>query len=416
LRALQAQIEPHFLFNALANVASLIDSAPDKARLMLTRLIELLRASLAASRATRVDIGGELDLVRAHLDILAIRMGARLHYTIDAPDGVRAWPVPPLLIQPLVENAIKRGLEPKMEGGTVTIRVRAEAEVLQVEVEDDGLGFAPSGSSGVGLTNLRDRLAALYDGRAALKIESLSPGTRVRASLHLDIPGPPEHPMTTALIADDEPHLAEFLRSRLAQVWPELELVTVVENGIDALRMARERKPDIVFLDIRMPGLTGLEVARQVRADAQRPRVVFVTAYDQYAIDALDADAVGYLLKPVNDDRLERTVAKLRTAVTQRQDLPDLTRLLEQLAQHVGAPGAQALRWIRASRRAADGEVTEQIAVGDVLYFLADGRCRRCWAEPRGRRSRRAGGSLQSRRCASFSPGHPTSPPRRCVF
>lgn len=178
--------------------------------------------------------------------------------------------------------------------------------------------------------------------------------------------------MTTALIADDEPHLAEFLRGRLAQLWPELELVASVENGVDALRVARERRPDIVFLDIRMPGLTGLDVARRLQEDAERPRVVFVTAYDQYAIDAFDADAVDYLLKPVSDDRLERTVAKLRTAVAQRQVQPDLTRLLAQLAQHVGAQAAPALRWIRASRRSADGEVTEQIAVGDVLYFQAD--------------------------------------------
>jgi DNA-binding LytR/AlgR family response regulator len=178
--------------------------------------------------------------------------------------------------------------------------------------------------------------------------------------------------MPTALIADDEPHLVEFLRDRLARVWPELELVAMVENGIDALRVARERKPDIAFLDIRMPGLTGLDVARQLQEDSQRPRVVFVTAYDQYAIDAFDADAVDYLLKPVSDERLERTVEKLRGAVAQQRTPPDLTRLLEQLARHVGAPATPPLRWIRASRRSADGEVTEQIAVADVLYFQAD--------------------------------------------
>jgi sensor histidine kinase YesM len=183
LRALQAQIEPHFLFNTLANVASLIDSAPDKARLMLTRLIELLRASLAASRATQVDVGRELDLVRAYLDILAIRMGARLRYSIDAPAELRAYPLPPLLIQPLVENAIKHGLEPKMQGGSLTVSVRAENSTLLVEVADDGLGFAPVTSSGLGLSNLRERLAALYAERARLTIEDAQPGTRVRVAL-----------------------------------------------------------------------------------------------------------------------------------------------------------------------------------------------------------------------------------------
>jgi DNA-binding LytR/AlgR family response regulator len=176
--------------------------------------------------------------------------------------------------------------------------------------------------------------------------------------------------MPTALIADDEPHLADFLRARLAVLWPDLELVATVDNGVDAVRLARERTPDIAFLDIRMPGLTGLEVARQLQDDPRRPRIVFVTAFDQYAIDAFDADAVDYLLKPVSDERLERTIGKLRSGLTQQP--PDLTRLLGQLAQHIGSPTAQTLRWIRASRRTTDGEVTEQIAVADVLYFQAD--------------------------------------------
>ncbi|HUL67116.1 MAG TPA: histidine kinase [Burkholderiaceae bacterium] len=183
LRALQAQIEPHFLFNTLANVASLIDTAPDKARLMLARLIELLRGSLAASRSAQVDVGRELDLVRAYLDIVAIRMGARLHYSIDVPAELRGHPLPPLLIQPLVENAIRHGLEPKLQGGSVKISVRAESASLLIEVADDGLGFAPATRSGLGLSNLRERLAALYGDGARLTIEDAQPGTRVRVAL-----------------------------------------------------------------------------------------------------------------------------------------------------------------------------------------------------------------------------------------
>jgi sensor histidine kinase YesM len=183
LRALQAQIEPHFLFNTLANVASLIDTAPDKARLMLARLIELLRGSLAASRSVHVDVGREFDLIRAYLDILAIRMGTRLRYSIDVPAELRGHPLPPLLIQPLVENAIRHGLEPKMQGGSVKISVRAEAARLLIEVADDGLGFAPATTSGLGLSNLRERLAALYGDGAHLTIEDAQPGTRVLVAL-----------------------------------------------------------------------------------------------------------------------------------------------------------------------------------------------------------------------------------------
>lgn len=181
--------------------------------------------------------------------------------------------------------------------------------------------------------------------------------------------------MPTALIADDEPHLAQYLRTRLAAVWPELRVVAVVGNGPDAARAIAAHAPDIAFLDIRMPGATGLDVARQL-SGARRPRVVFVTAFDQYAIDAFEADAVDYLLKPVTDERLRRATDKLKAGFAANQPPPELAALLEQLAKQLAAgahPGSRpGLRWIRASKRSGDGEVTEQIAVADVLYFQAD--------------------------------------------
>jgi sensor histidine kinase YesM len=142
LRVLQAQIEPHFLFNTLANVIGLIEHQPAEARRMLERLIALLRASLSASRADRVSLAQELDLCRAYLEIVAIRMAGRLHYAIEADDAVRGRSLPPLLLQPLVENAIQHGLEPKVEGGRVRIVARARADgALDLTVEDDGIGF-----------------------------------------------------------------------------------------------------------------------------------------------------------------------------------------------------------------------------------------------------------------------------------
>lgn len=185
LRSLQAQIEPHFLFNTLANVVSLIDPAPDKARAMLERLIELLRASLDSSRATRTRLEDELRLVRAYLDILALRMGPRLAYSIALEPDLADRAVPPLLVQPLVENAIRHGLEPKVEGGRVEIAACVRAGQLEITVSDDGLGFRPGANSGVGLANLRDRLAALHGDRASMSIEDRQPGTRVRVCLPL---------------------------------------------------------------------------------------------------------------------------------------------------------------------------------------------------------------------------------------
>lgn len=183
LRSLQAQIEPHFLFNTLANVVSLIDAAPDKARLMLERLIDLLRASLAASRSDRTTLGQEAALVAAYLDILSIRMGERLDYSIDVPDHLAGARIPPLSLQPLVENAIKHGLEPKVDGGKLRLVARGANGALQLDVEDDGLGFSPTSASGVGLSNLRDRLASLYGEQARLVIEEIAGGTRVRLTI-----------------------------------------------------------------------------------------------------------------------------------------------------------------------------------------------------------------------------------------
>jgi len=185
LRSLQAQIEPHFLFNTLANVVSLIDTAPDKARLMLERLIELLRASLAASRSERTTLGQETALIAAYLDILRIRMGERLSYTISVPPELLNVSIPPLSLQPLVENSIKHGLEPKLEGGSVHLSARTADGTLQLDVEDDGLGFSPHPGAGVGLANLRDRISSLYGARARLVIEELARGTRVRMTIPL---------------------------------------------------------------------------------------------------------------------------------------------------------------------------------------------------------------------------------------
>ncbi|MCC2963655.1 histidine kinase [Massilia sp. IC2-278] len=173
LRALQAQIEPHFLYNTLANVVSLIDTQPAQARRMLERFIDYLRASLAASRADSATLGGELDLVRAYLDVLGVRMGARLRYRIEADSDTRQLPIAPMLLQPLVENAIMHGIEPKMEGGEVLVRARLVDDALCVEVSDSGMGLghaAPRPGGGVGLSNLRERVQRLHGPTAQLQL------------------------------------------------------------------------------------------------------------------------------------------------------------------------------------------------------------------------------------------------------
>jgi hypothetical protein len=190
LRTLQAQIEPHFLYNTLANVVSLIGSEPDKAKHMLERLIDFLRASLSASRAERATLGAELDLAAAYLDLLAVRMGARLRWRIEADEASRALPIAPMLIQPLVENAIMHGLEPKVDGGEIVVRVSSAGGVLRIEVSDDGVGLgasSPRPGGGVGLTNLRERLRSLHGLGAQLQLlENQPAGVTSRLLLPLD--------------------------------------------------------------------------------------------------------------------------------------------------------------------------------------------------------------------------------------
>jgi DNA-binding LytR/AlgR family response regulator len=169
--------------------------------------------------------------------------------------------------------------------------------------------------------------------------------------------------MTTALIADDEPHLASALQAQLAALWPELEIVAIARNGVQAAEQINTLKPDIAFLDIQMPGLTGLEVAQGI--EGAGTRVVFVTAYDEYAVQAFEAQAIDYLLKPLKTERLQRTLARLRMP----PDTPDnaLLAALQRLLP-AAARGVERLRWVRAS----SGDLTHQVAVDDVLFFRAD--------------------------------------------
>ncbi len=168
----------------------------------------------------------------------------------------------------------------------------------------------------------------------------------------------------TAIIADDEQHLANYLNDRLNALWPELNIVGIAKNGLEAIRLVDDESPAIVFLDIRMPGLTGLEVASRLDT---KTHVVFVTAYDQYAVDAFDRQAADYLLKPVSDDRLIRTIARLKAKLAQAELPVGVAEILKQLATGLLPAKSAHLRWIRASL----GETVRQIPVDEVLYFQA---------------------------------------------
>jgi hypothetical protein len=179
LKLMQAQVEPHFLFNTLASVQFLTETDPPKAGQMLGHLLAYLRAALPQLRSGSSTLGQEAELASAYLSIMQMRMGPRLSFAVDIPASLRAHPFPPMLLMSVVENAIKHGIEPQAQGGDVRIEARRADGALRVSVIDTGRGLADHAGQGVGLTNLRERLKALYGQRSRFALEGVGPhGTR----------------------------------------------------------------------------------------------------------------------------------------------------------------------------------------------------------------------------------------------
>lgn len=186
-----------------------------------------------------------------------------------------------------------------------------------------------------------------------------------------------------AVIADDERLMREQLRARLAEVWPELQIVAEARNGLEAVELVEQHRPELVFLDIRMPGLTGVDAARQIAQmavgdDEHLPEIVFITAYDQYAVEAFEQGVCDYVLKPAERERLQVTAQRIRQrlalrdvpdADTDRDRAPPLQQVLHKLAAQLNPGGApRYLDWIQASV----GQGIQMIPVAEVLFFISD--------------------------------------------
>ena len=187
-----------------------------------------------------------------------------------------------------------------------------------------------------------------------------------------------------AVLADDERLMRDQLRARLGEVWPELQIVAEAKNGIEAVKLVAEHKPDLVFLDIRMPGMSGVEAAREIAQlpdDGEWPgcEIVFITAYDQYAVEAFEQGVVDYVLKPAERERLTVTVERIKKRLAQRDAdagsdpddapaAPRMQQLLHRLAQQLKPAGTQPLKWIQASV----GQAIQMIPVDEVLFFISD--------------------------------------------
>lgn len=172
--------------------------------------------------------------------------------------------------------------------------------------------------------------------------------------------------MPTAIIADDERLMRDQLKSRLQQVWPELNILGEAKNGEEAVQLVDSLQPDLAFLDIRMPAKTGLEAAKEI---GTKTHIVFITAYDQYAVEAFDQGAVDYVLKPADPERLSKTVERLKARLTTATEPNDMSNMLAQLAKQLGiAPKPNYLQWIQASI----GQELRLIPVEDILFFQSD--------------------------------------------
>ncbi len=193
LKLLETQLEPHMLFNTLANLRVLIATDPPRAIAMLDRLNNYLRATLSGSRALAHPLAAEFERLSDYLELMAVRMGARLRFCLQLPPELRDVPVPPLILQPLVENCIRHGLEPKVEGGEIIVRAQKSSDggQLLIEVCDTGVGIANAqlptiDNSSFGLAHVRERLATVYGSRGTLQLDSL-PAGGTRAILHIPL-------------------------------------------------------------------------------------------------------------------------------------------------------------------------------------------------------------------------------------
>ena len=317
---LQAQIKPHFLYNTLNIIAALCRIDVGKARELILDLSSYLHYSFGfRNLAKYITFDEELEFIQAYVRIEQARFKDKLKVECEIEDteGLR---LPPLILQPLVENAIRHGIRKSDGGGAVALRVKNLVDCFLIEIEDDGAGMTTeqlekimSGSgtagSGVGLANIQRRLKMLY--RTHLTIQSrLGEGTRVTMIL----PKRKGQWLMKAVLVDDEYYALEGLRMELEDIGG-IEVAGVFEDGQSLLGDIVRISPDVVFLDIEMPKMNGFELLKRLLETGIAPDIVFVTAYDHYAVKAFEINAVDYIVKPVSRTRLLKTLERIKPGV-----------------------------------------------------------------------------------------------------
>jgi CheY-like chemotaxis protein len=267
LRLLQAQVEPHFLFNTLANIQALVDAGSPQASSVLKSLIAYLRAAVPRMHEPGTTLGQELDLVRAYLELMQMRIPDRLQFALHIEPAANVLQCPPMTLLTLVENAVRHGIDPREEGGRIDVDVWLRDGRCHVRVTDTGVGLQVEKNRGLGtgLSTLRERMQLAFGGDAQLRLTEVQPHGVLRGAGVSCAAGPGMKPnRPSALIADDEPLLRDALERLLAQVWPELEIVAQARNGREAVDKFEEHQPDCVFPRCAHAGMTGVEAARHI--------------------------------------------------------------------------------------------------------------------------------------------------------
>ena len=305
LRALRAQLRPHFIFNVLNSIYGLIPVSPDKAQRMVERVAELIRDTLDVTDQKFIPLEQELALIDRYLEVEAERLGDRLTVEKDVAPASGEWLVPPLILQPLVENAIKHGIARRTEPGLIRISAQPEGATLVVRIANTAAERVTTARDGKGMWITRNRLETTYGSTGGVEL------TKKGGFMEVTVTGTGGRGMSAdikVLIVDDEPPSRKMLSS-YADRHPGIARRSVAESGRAAVEAIERDPPDIVLLDIEMPELDGFGVLAEVeRRGLDGPMIVFVTAYERYAVRAFDIHAVDYLLKPVSYERFETAI------------------------------------------------------------------------------------------------------------
>ena len=340
-------MQPHFLFNTLNTISALMHRDVDAADAMIARLSDLLRMSLQRVGVQEVPLKEELDFLSKYLEIEQTRFRDRLTVVFDVQADTLHALVPNLLLQPLVENAIKHGIGPRPTPGQIAVRARINGAMLELDVQDNGVGLSAARltdfNRGVGLSNTRSRLDHLYGSLHRFEFRQPAEGGLLvciaipMAELASEM-GEAEAvegcgvTKIRTVVVDDEPVARERIVGLLNQE-KDIEVVGEYSDGTQAISAIQQQHPDLVFLDVQMPACDGFGVIEQLGPE-QVPAVVFVTAYDEYALKAFEVHAIDYLLKPFGRDRFAQTLQHAREHLERRR-AGDLGKRLMALVQDI---------------------------------------------------------------------------------